>query len=205
MKHSAVCAGIRALLGRLPAVAAIVCSGHLFSQAADGVLPARSGPPIETTPGVPHVQIGVEAVPELQAELLRRVSALPGVDVRHTVIGMWGAKGFWLLEDLALARPGVIYRGREFAHLHTDGSLHASLPPERAFEAVAAGWAVRHPSAQYHARLEGFVMLYTPRTKAELDVTLRLIVDGYNYVTGRDAVPMAIDGASQPRAAPSPP
>jgi hypothetical protein len=97
---------------------------------------------------------------------------------------MFGAKGFWLLEDLKLTRPEVIFHGREYAHLHTDGSLHASLPPKRAFEAIAAGWAVRHPSAQYHARLEGFVMLYTPMTMEELDVVFSLIVDGYNFVTG---------------------
>jgi len=131
-------------------------------------------------------RIDVQAVPELQAELLRRVSALPGLDIRPTVIGMFGAKGFWLLEDVQLARPEVIYHGREYAHLHTDGSLHASLPPKRAFEAVAAGWAIRHPSAQYHDRLEGFVLLYTPRTPEELDITFQLIVDGYNFVTGQD-------------------
>lgn len=171
---------------RLLAGLAIVAAVYLPAQAVEMALPERAGPPVETTPGVPHVQIGVEAVPELSAELLRRVSALPGLDIRPTVIGMWGAKGFWLLEDLQLARPEVIHTGREFAHLHTDGSLHASLPPDRAYQAVAAGWAVRHPSAQYHDRLEGFVMLYTPRTMEELDVIFGLIVDGYNFVTGHN-------------------
>ena len=32
---------------------------------------------------------------------------------------------------------------------------------------------------------EGMVMLYTPRTLAELDTIFQLIVDSYNYVTGR--------------------
>ena len=186
MERRVISEGWSALRYRLPAGIAILTVGCLSAQAEDTALPSRTGLPIETTSGVPHVQIGVEALPELNAELLRRVSALPGLDVRPTVIGMFGAEGFWLLEDLALIRPEVIYRGREFAHLHTDGSLHASLPPKRAFEAVAAGWAVRHPSAQYHARLEGFVMLYTPRTMEELDVTFQLIVDGYNFVTGLD-------------------
>jgi hypothetical protein len=160
----------------------VLCGMSVQADSVD--LPQRSGPPIEVTPGVPHVQINVDAVPELQVEMLRRVSALPGIDIRPTVIGMFGARGFWLLEDLTLARPDAIYRGREFAHLHVDGSLHASLPPARAFDAVASGWAVRHPSAQYHARLEGFVMLLTPRTMAELNTTFGLVVDGYNHVTG---------------------
>ncbi len=177
---------IRALLGRVSAAMAVACIGCGYALSASGDLPVREGPAIETTPGVPHEQIGVQPVPELSAELLRRVALLPRLDIRPTVIGMFGAKGFWLLEDKSLARPEVIFHAREFAHLHTDGSLHASLPPKRAFEAIANGWGVRHPSAQYHARLEGFVMLFTPQTKAELDVVFGLVVDGYNFVVGSD-------------------
>lgn len=187
----------RGLLHRAPVALAIAFFFFAYAKAAYADLPLRSPPPIETTPGVPHVQINVEAVPVLQTELLRRVSELPGLEIRPTVIGMFGAKGFWLLEDLTLVRPEVIFRGREFAHLHTDGSLHASLPQVRAFEAVAAGWAVRHPSAQYHARLEGFVMLYTPRTMDELEVVFQLIVDGYNFILGSNV--LAQDFRLQPQ------
>jgi hypothetical protein len=174
------------LIGRLMVglIAACLCVVSGGVSASD--LPERTGPPIEVTEGVPHVQINVEPVPELHEELLRRVALLPGLEVRPTVIGMYGTKGFWLLEDLKLSNPQAIYRGREFAHLHVDGSLHASLAPERALEAVSRGWAVRHPSAQYHARIQGFVMLHTPGTAAELDVIFRLIVDGYNFVSGQD-------------------
>lgn len=164
----------------------VACLFGPLAIASQTDLPERSGPPIEVTEGVPHVQIGVEAVPALHAELLRRVSLLPGLEIRPTVIGMYGTQGFWISEELRLSRPDAIYRGREFAHLHPDGSLHASLPPERADAAVSRGWAVRHPSARYHTRLEGFVMLHTPQTPEELDVTFLLIVDGYNFVTGQD-------------------
>ena len=108
-------------------------------------LPARETPIPPTTKGVPHKQFSGEAVPAVHAELLRRVALLPGVDIRPTVVSLPGATGFWLLEDLPLKRPEVIVGGREFAHVHPDGSLHASLAPARAREAVAAGWAVRHP------------------------------------------------------------
>ena len=148
-------------------------------------LPRREGPPVQTTPDIPHVQIGVEPVPELRAELLRRVQSLPGLEVRPTIIGMWGTDGFWLLDE-KLERSNEIFRGREFAHLHTDGSLHASLPPDRAQEAIDTGWATAHPSAQFHARLAGFVMLFSPRNVAEADVTFRLILDGYNHFTGQN-------------------
>lgn len=160
-----------------------------FARADDTPLPEREGPRPQTTPNVPHVQIGVQSVPEIDAELLRKVSMLPGVDVRPTVVSLPGAKGFWLSEDLALANPQVIVGGREFAHVHPDGSLHASLSPERARGAVAAGWAVRHPWADRRPGWEGFVMLYTPMSEDELPVVFQLIVDSYNFVTGQQFQP----------------
>jgi len=98
----------------------IACSGAL---AEERPLPERAGPPVKTTAGVPHVQLGVQPAPEVNAAFLHRIAALPNVEIR-------------LLDDLPLARPDVIVGGREFAHVHQDGSLHASLPPERAREAV---------------------------------------------------------------------
>lgn len=101
---------------------------------------------------------------------------------------MPGAKGLWLLEDIPLARPDVIVRGREFAHIHPNGSLHAPLPPKRAQQAVNAGWADWHPYASKFKRWEGFVMLYTPRSMEELEVIFQLIVDSYNHVTGKNVL-----------------
>lgn len=170
----------------LCAIGLIAHVGIAGAARADVDLPDRPGARVETTAGVPHTQIGVQAVPGLNRALLRRVSALPLLDVRPTVIGPWGTQGFWLLEGLALARPEAIFHAREFAHLHEDGSLHASLPPDRARAAVDAGWATPHPSSQFHGRLAGFVMLHTPRTMDEIDIVFGLIVDGYNFVTGLD-------------------
>lgn len=82
----------------------------------------------------------------------------------------------------------MIARGREFAHIHPDGSLHVALPPERAREAVSKGWAEPHPLAQYLGN-EGMVMLYTPLDKEELDVVFGLILDSYNFVTGLSLQP----------------
>lgn len=147
-------------------------------------LPKRLGPRPLVHQGMPHAQIGVEPVPEVNEELFRRAYALPDVENRPTVISVLGAQALWLREDLPLAHPEVIAAGREFAHIHPDGSLHASLPPERAREAIEAGWAEPHPIAR-HIGHEGMVMLYTPRTMEELDVIFQLIVDSYNFVTGR--------------------
>lgn len=62
---------------------------------------------------------------------------------------------------------------REFAHIHPDGSLHIALSPERAQEAIAAGWVEPHPIAAYMG-WEGMVMLYTPRDIAELRIDSKI-------------------------------
>ncbi len=148
-------------------------------------LPNRETPIPETTNGVPHVPIDVQAVPELSKELLRRVGELPGVTLGPTRVSLPGAVGFQLNEDHKTARPDVIVGGREFAHLHPDGSLHASLSPQRAQEAIQKGWAVAHPWADQREGWEGFVMIYTPLSAEELDVVFELVLNSYNLITGR--------------------
>ena len=152
----------------------------------DVPLASRTSPRPETTAYIPHVQIGVERVPKVNTELFRRVYSIFGIENRPSIISLPGALGLWLSEELSLEHPEVIVAGREFAHIHPDGSLHISLPPARALEAVETGWAIQHPFASQRKGWEGFVMLYTPQSMKELDVTFQLIIDGYNYVTGKN-------------------
>ena len=126
------------------------------APAASIELPVRDVPPPPTTGGVPHVQLGVAPVPALSDELLRRIEAHPAIEIRPTIVSMPGALGFWITDETPLARGDVIVRGREFAHVHPDGSLHASLSPELAAQAVATGWAVPHPWAHIRPGWEGF-------------------------------------------------
>ena len=158
-------------------------------------LPKRAGPRPLTNKNMPHSQIGVQPVPEVNAELFRRCFSLPDVRNEPTRISVPGARALWLDENLPLTHPEVIAVGREFAHIHPDGSLHASLPPDRAREAIEAGWAEPHPMAQYMGN-EGMVMLYTPRTMDELEVIFQLVVDSYNLVTGRSVSPAEIAAAA---------
>lgn len=155
------------------------------ASAQDVTLPVRGGERPETTNGVPHVQIDVQPVPELSEEMLRQVAEFPGVVLGATRVSLPGAVGFQLTSDVQIAQPQAIVGGREFAHLHPDGSLHASLYPDTARAAVEAGWAVAHPWANQRAGWEGFVMIYTPTTDAELDVVLQLVRGSYMFVTGR--------------------
>ena len=160
----------------LPIVIAITIATSIAPASAELLnLTDRNSPRPQTTNGVPHVQIGVDPVPEISSELLRRVSNIPGVEIGDSVVSLRGSIGFWVSEDIKIARPEVIVAGREFAHLHPDGSLHASLSPKLANEAVVTGWSIYHPWADQRPGWEGFVMIYTPQTDAELDVVFGLV------------------------------
>lgn len=154
-------------------------------------LPKRKRPRPPTHKWMPHTQIGITPVPDVHAELYRRSYSLPGVRNEPTQISVPGARALWLAEELSLARPELILVGREFAHIHPDGSLHVTLPPARARQAIEAGWAEIHPVAEQIGN-EGMVLLYTPQDMEELEVVFQLILDSYNFVTGRSLQPAAM-------------
>ncbi len=171
----------------LPVVVAIMLAISVAPALAEHLnLTDRTSPKPQTTNNVPHFQIGVEPVPEISAELLSRVSNIPGLEIGGTTFGIPGAQGFWVSDDIKKARNVVIAREREFAHMHSDGSLHAYLSPERGNEAVATGWAIQHPWANQRQGWEGYVMIYTPQTGAELDVVFGLVEESFNFVTGQN-------------------
>lgn len=154
--------------------------------AQDIVLPQRQSPIPQTTNGVPHVQLGVAPDPVLSELLLESVATFPGVTLGPTRVSLPGAVGFQIDQDVTLAHPEVVVGGREFAHLHPDGSLHASLNSELAEAAVQAGCAVPHPWAKQREGWEGFVMIFTPTSSEELDVVTMLVDQSYSFVTGQE-------------------
>ena len=176
------------LVSQSPDIVFRLKGAELISSPSDPVvpLPIRSGVRPRTTSDVPHTQIGVEPVPAVNTELFRRVYSLPEVEQRPSISSFSGTWGLWLGDNLTLVHPEVITAGREFAHIHTDGSLHLSLEPNRAREAVEAGWAISHPWADQREGWEGLVLLYTPRSMEDLDVIFQLIVDSYNFITGQN-------------------
>ena len=167
--------------------AASLIAAIMPASAQDADFPMREGQRPETTNGVPHVQIGAQAVSKLSDSLLQHVADFPGVILGETCVSLPGAVGFQLAADAQIAQPQAIVGGREFAHLHPDGSLHASLHPATARSAIEAGWAVAHPWADRREGWAGFVMIYTPTTEAELDVVLELVRRSYTFITGQPA------------------
>lgn len=156
---------------------------------ADKPLPVRAGSRVKTSGRVPHVQIGVKQNDAIYKKLVRLAFELPDLDKRPTIVSMSGV-GMWLTDKASVVQPAVIVAGREFAHIHPDGSLHAPLPLHRAIELASKGWGELHPWANQNTGWEGLVMLYSASTDKELETLVQLITESYNHVTGRaEAVP----------------
>ncbi len=148
-------------------------------------LPLRAGPRVQTSGRVPHVQLAVETKPALLSELHRFAYGLPGVEERPTIVSLPGAKGMWLNDSVPVVHSKAIVSGREFSHIHEDGSLHSPLPHDRALEVEEKGWGERHPWADRFDGWEGLVMLYSATDPDQLKVLIQLVTESYNYVTGQ--------------------
>jgi len=133
------------------------------------------------------VQIGVKPNSILNDSLIELAFSLPNLEKHPTIVSLPGAIGMWLEKDVPVEHPRAIVRGREFAHIHTDGSLHTPLPLARALELEKKGWGERHPWATRNEGWEGLVMLYSASSNEELLTLIQLVTESYNHVTGRNS------------------
>lgn len=149
-------------------------------------LPVKAGKRTQTSGRVPHVQKGVTPVESITKELHRLAFKLPGVESHPTIVSLAGATGMWLEKGVSIEHPKAIVAGREFSHIHPDGSLHIPLPYKRALEMSEKRWGERHPWADSQDGWEGLVMLYSANSLDELRTVVQLIVESYNHVTGEN-------------------
>ena len=172
-------------LGRLaaqPAAPVGVPTDVAWPTLPDAVLPPREGPSPRVSWEIPQQQLSQNASAALQEKLYERVGALPGVRAAASLISVPGARAFTLPDGAGPDEAYLVAQGREFAHLHPayDGSLHLALPPGQAADLVARGWGVPHPWAG--TRLSaGFVMVFGPRTDAELEVVAGVVAAGHAH------------------------
>ena len=158
------------------------------ATSAPSRLPRRSGARPAITSGIPHAQIGASTDEQLMAELLRRGFALPGVVEQPTAIStVPGTHALWLAPEAPVVHPEALVVGRELGHVHPDGTLHVTLPPELAREAVEAGWADVHPLTRRWG-VETYVLLFAPRDAGELDVIADLVAAAHAHITGAERV-----------------
>ncbi|CAI7589235.1 unnamed protein product [Penicillium discolor] len=90
---------------------------------------------------------------------------------------------------------------REIAHIHSgnDHSVHVTLAPADCIKVIEAGWGQRHAfsgtSAMTFLSLgtrpdipAEYVLIYAPRTEAEIETVMQIISAGVEFMTGREDV-----------------
>jgi hypothetical protein len=155
-------------------------------------LPWREGPRPSATRCAPHQQLDQFPQVSLRMELLQRVSRLDGVTLGSTRRGPRGTIGLHLCGCERSAPPGAFMIDEEFAHVHPDGdaSMHLVLPEPLRSQAVERGWAEPHPLAGHPMVPKGIVLLYAPRTMAELQVAVALVQASWRHArAGHDELP----------------
>jgi phospholipase/carboxylesterase len=150
-----------------------------------GTLPERAGARPSVSWTIPQQQESDNAPAELQEALFARMSALPGVESGPSQISVAGARAVLAPDATGPEEAFLVPSAREFAHLHPayDGSLHLVLPVDLAADAVAKGWAQVHMLAGIRLS-PGFVLVYGPRTEAELEVVACLVEASHQFALG---------------------
>ena len=150
-----------------------------------GTLPERAGARPSVSWTIPQQQESDNAPAELQEALFARMSALPGVESGPSQISVPGARAVLAPDATGPEEAFLVPSAREFAHLHPayDGSLHLVLPVDLAADAVAKGWAQVHMLAGIRLS-PGFVLVYGPRTEAELEVVAGLVEASHKFALG---------------------
>jgi phospholipase/carboxylesterase len=163
-----------------------------FADAPDGwptlpghELPHRAAERPKVSWTIPQEQRSQTSPYSVQEELFERIARLPGVTSRQSAISVPGARGFMVAPDAGPLDAFLVPRAGEFAHLHPehDGSLHLALPFAQARDVVEKGWGVAHPLAGVRLA-RGMVMVYGPRTTAELEIVAGIVATSHAYATG---------------------
>jgi hypothetical protein len=166
-----------------PAAGATTSLLELDSEAF-GLLP-RPGEAPSVTDGVPHIQLTETSPASVVVELLVRTFNITNVEEEDSISSLPGAVALTVPSGIP-ARRGAMITGREFAHIHADpnggGSLHMRLPTNVAKLVVDTGWGVYHP---FHldGSVPDFVLVFAPRTVADLDVVITIIEQAALFAT----------------------
>jgi phospholipase/carboxylesterase len=158
-------------------------------------LPDRHGTRPRTDNAVPHLQKTQRSPERIRQALLDwAVATLPDVTETDTRISVSATRALWLAEHVEVAHEDAFMPppgGREFAHLHADGSLHLCVSDAAVEEIVGRGWGEVHPLKDKGVNE---VLFYAPRDKPELELAKYAVAEAWSYATGRpNPVPRPVD------------
>ncbi|QIX28337.1 phospholipase [Nocardioides sp. JQ2195] len=148
-------------------------------------LPVRPGARPLVSWAYPQQQFSDQSSHELQTALFERIERSEGVSVGESQVAVPGSRAFFLAGAAGPAEAFVVEDDKEFAHLHPlyDTSLHLTLPTDLAADAIAKGWAQPHMHAGTR-KSPGFVLVYAPRTEAEVETVAGIVEASRLYALG---------------------
>ncbi|EFE42624.1 hypothetical protein TRV_02576 [Trichophyton verrucosum HKI 0517] len=154
-------------------------------------LPTRTGKRPKVAGIIPHRQVTQQATPDMYAALKEEIKklALSNSDRLYEGTSCFEKHSIGLFTPLDL--PNRVTCNGEICHAHPiDGSIHMTLHPADVKFVIERGWGERHPLARdswwWMFRLvpTGFVMIYAPRSKEELDSVVQIIHAASWWVNG---------------------
>ena len=148
-------------------------------------LPARQGKRPRVDIRYPCLQLEETAPSHLRERLLEWCRGLEGVRIRPTELNVPGL-ALVLSEKLAKGQPEAFIRGREFAIVRKEGSVHLTLRPEWGQKVLDKGWATIHPLVRYMAGVlpPQNMIVYAPRDEKELRVVWKIVQAAYAFARG---------------------
>jgi len=151
-------------------------------------LPKRKGNSPNVSRGIPHIQLDQTSSKAVLTQLTEWAFSQPRVVERPSRASLPGTRALNLAPEFEPNGEAMIV-GREFAHIHPmtsgSGSMHMRLPPKMASDIVDAGWGEWHPFA-LDGTMPNMVMVYSPRTKDELEVIKAIITSAVAFASAND-------------------
>jgi hypothetical protein len=146
----------------------------------------RTSPRPRLSPKWPCLQVEMQADAAMVDALAQALGALDGVIRARTPLDAPGL-GFGLEEEIARGQPEAFIGAPCWVNLRPDGSMHLGLRPEWAQKVVNHGWATIHPFARYMAGAvpPQSLVVFAPRDRRELSVTIRIATAAHGYAMGR--------------------
>ncbi|MFT5819827.1 MAG: hypothetical protein ACI8ZM_001052 [Crocinitomix sp.] len=149
-------------------------------------LPERTGqaPQIGQTP--PQLQFSGKSPRDIYQKFHDWMfSTFPEVRKEPTRISVPTSTAMWLDENEPVGHEDAFmppYGGREFTHIHLDGSFHTVVADDVEIEIITKKWGVRH---MYYDRGVKEVLVYAPRNEAEIEIAKAIVIKSYEYATGK--------------------
>ena len=149
-------------------------------------LPRRNGEAPEIGKEPPQLQFSNQSPRDIYLKFHDWMfSTFPKVRMEPTRISVPTSIAMWLDENESVGHSDAFMPpsgGREFTHLHLDGSIHTVVGTEVEDEIINNKWGVRH---MYYDRGVKEILMFAPRNEVELEIVKTVVIKSYEYASGK--------------------